>query len=144
MMANLYRGFVHNPGSRAAFAQTLRLIAAPEQLPLLFHCTAGKDRTGWLSAVLLTALDVDQDVIVADYLRTNEVAIGLHDVILSLLEGKVPDPSVILPMVQARPAYLEAGFAEAQRLYGGMARYLRDGLDVDEDRLAALRTNLLG
>jgi protein-tyrosine phosphatase len=144
MMADLYRGFVNSPGPRAAFAHTLRLIASAEELPLLFHCTAGKDRTGWLSAVLLTALGVDPDVILADYLRTNEAAIDLHEVVLTMLEGKVPDPTVILPMVQARPAYLEAGFAEAQRLYGDMAGYLRDGLDVDDARLAALRTNLLG
>ena len=144
MMANLYRGFVSGAGPRAAFAQTLRLVADPDRLPLLFHCTAGKDRTGWLSAVILDALGVDRETIVADYLQTNEVAVGLEDVILSLLDGKVPDPRVILPMVQARAAYLEAGFAEADRLYGGMAGYLRDGLEVDDSRLAALRANLLG
>jgi protein-tyrosine phosphatase len=143
MMANLYRGFVNSAGSRAAFAQTVRLLADPDQLPLLFHCTAGKDRTGWLSAVILDALGVDREAVVADYLQTNEVAVGLHEVIMNLLEGKVPDPTVVLPMVQARAAYLEAGFDEADRLYGGMSGYLRDGLEVDDRRLAALRANLL-
>jgi protein-tyrosine phosphatase len=143
MMANLYRRFVNGEGPRAAFARTLRLVADADQLPLLFHCTAGKDRTGWLAAVILDALGVDRETIVADYLRTNEVAVGLQEVVLSLLDGKVPDPTVILPMVQARAAYLEAGFAEADRLYGGMAGYLRDGLEVDDTRLAALRANLL-
>jgi protein-tyrosine phosphatase len=143
MMADLYRTFVHGAKQQAAFAQALRMIADPGQLPLLFHCSAGKDRTGWLSAVLLTVLGVDRDVIMADYLRTNEASTRLHQVVVGLLEGKVDDPEVILPMVQARAAYLEAAYAEADRRYGGLAGYLRDGLGVDDDLVAALRTNLL-
>ena len=58
VMLGMYRRFVADPDSRAAFAAALRLIGehAAQGTPVLFHCTAGKDRTGWLAAVLLTAL----------------------------------------------------------------------------------------
>jgi protein-tyrosine phosphatase len=143
MMAELYRRFVNGEALRSAFAQAVRLVAAPENLPLLFHCTVGKDRTGWLAAVILSALDVSRDVIMADYLRTNEFSRDFVDLVLSLLDGRVSDPRVVMPMLEARPAYLEAAFAEADRRYGGMAGYLREGLGVDDELLASLRANLL-
>jgi protein-tyrosine phosphatase len=143
MMAEIYRRFVSGEAARTAFARALRLVASSEHLPLLFHCTVGKDRTGWLAAVVLTALDVDRDAIIADYLRTNEVSRGTVDFIVSLLDGRVPDPRVIVPMLDARTAYLEAAFTEADRRYGGMPGYLRDGLGVDEALLDSLRANLL-
>jgi protein-tyrosine phosphatase len=143
IMADLYRGFVRHEPSRAAFASALRLVASPETLPLLFHCTAGKDRTGWLAATVLSALDVPLDAIMVDYLRTNELSTGLLESVTALLDGKIPDPSVIAPMLDARASYLEAAFAEATRRYGGMAGYLRDGLGADDALLESLRANLL-
>jgi protein-tyrosine phosphatase len=143
MMTQLYRRFVSGDALRAAFAQAVRLVAAAENLPLLFHCTVGKDRTGWLAAVVLSALNVPRDVIMADYVRTNEFSHEFVDLVVSLLEGRVSDPRVVVPLLEARPAYLEAAFAEAELCYGGMDGYLREGLGVDDDLLAALRANLL-
>jgi protein-tyrosine phosphatase len=143
MMAELYRRFVSSETIRGTFAQALRLVATAENLPLLFHCTVGKDRTGWLAAVVLAALDVPRDVIMADYVRTNEYSREFVSVVVSLLDGRVSDPQVVVPMLQARPAYLEAAFAEADRLFGGMAGYLREGLGADDALLESLRVNLL-
>ena len=58
-MAAIYRWFVTGEAARASFGAAVRLAAEPANLPLLFHCSAGKDRTGWLTVVLLTALGVD-------------------------------------------------------------------------------------
>jgi protein-tyrosine phosphatase len=143
MMATIYRQFVTSETSRASFAEALRLIAEPDNLPLLFHCTAGKDRTGWLAALVLTILDVDHDTILADYLRTNDLSTGTLELILTVLDGKIPDPKVIVPMVQARAAYLEAAFEQAERSCGGINGYLRDGLGVDDAALTSIRANLL-
>ena len=51
LMSEMYRWFVTDPVIRSRFAQTVRLLADPDGTPLLFHCTAGKDRTGWAQAV---------------------------------------------------------------------------------------------
>jgi protein-tyrosine phosphatase len=143
MMAGIYRQFVTSARSRSAFGQALRLAASAESLPLLFHCAAGKDRTGWLAAVILTVFNVDRDAILTDYLRTNELTTGTVERVLGVLDGKVPDPKVILPMLQARAGYLDAAFAEAERSYGSMDGYLRDGLGADDALLESLRANLL-
>jgi protein-tyrosine phosphatase len=143
LMTGLYRRFVSSRMARLSFAQALRLVATAEELPLLFHCAAGKDRTGWLAAVVLSVLDVDQDAILADYLRTNDHNESTVQFVVSLLDGKVNDPQVIVPMLEARPAYLAAAFDEAERIYGGLAGYLREGLGVTDELRSALRANLL-
>jgi protein-tyrosine phosphatase len=145
MMVDMYRDFVAEDASRGQFAAALKLIAAPDGLPLLFHCTAGKDRTGWLAALVLTALGVDRDTVIADYLLTNERfttgrgAAG-RDRLLAAMGGLVSDVSVLMPLFDARSDYLEAAFDEAETRYGTFEAFLRDGLDADVDRL---RTNLL-
>ncbi len=143
IMAETYRRFVSGPAGRTGFARALRLIADAQTLPLMFHCTAGKDRTGWLAATVLSALEVERDAIMADYLRTNELTSDAIAAIRALLDGKVSDPTVIVPMLDARAIYLEAGFAEAEMLYGGMEGYLREGLGADDALLDSLRANLL-
>jgi len=143
LMQQLYRWFVSSPLARRTFAAAVRIIADGEALPLMFHCTAGKDRTGWLSAILLTALGVDREQVVADYLVTEELNVGSNEFLLTRLAGRVPDPLAALPMLQARREYIEAAFGEADAIFGGMDGYLRDGLELDETTLAALRSHLL-
>jgi protein-tyrosine phosphatase len=139
-MAQLYRWFV--AGSSAAFGEAVRLIAAGS-LPLLFHCTAGKDRTGWLAAVVLTALGVPREVVIEDYLRTNVLNAETVRYLLSALAERISDTSVLVPMFEARAAYIEAAFDEVDLRYGGMEPYLREGLQLDDDILGALRAALL-
>src|SRR5262249_30396041 len=56
------------------YARFLRDLADPANLPTLFHCTAGKDRTGFAAALVLLALDVPRETAMRDYLLTNEFA----------------------------------------------------------------------
>jgi protein-tyrosine phosphatase len=142
-MRRLYRWFVSSAMGRAQFGAALRLIAATDTLPLMFHCTAGKDRTGWLSALVLSALGVDRDQILADYLRTNELNATTVAHLLATLADRLPDPTVLPPLLEARADYLHAAFDEVDGVHGGLARYLRDGLGVDDGSLAQLRANLL-
>jgi protein-tyrosine phosphatase len=143
LVLELYRWFVRSPLARQTFAAAVRLIADREALPLLFHCTAGKDRTGWLSAILLSALGVDREQIIADYLLTEQYNAGTNDYLLTVLADRIPDPQVAVPLLQARREYLEAAFGEADTLFGGMGGYLRDGLGLDDATLDLLRSHLL-
>ena len=120
MMVDLYRRFVNQEASRAVFAEAVNVIATPGELPLLFHCTAGKDRTGWLAAVVLTALGVDRDTIVADYLRTHELNAVGRDFTMATMASRIDQPEILLPLLEVRHEYLEAAFFEADRCYGGM------------------------
>ena len=68
LMQDTYRGFVHDNAPR--FAELFRLLLASDT-PTVFHCTAGKDRTGFAAALILLALGVRRDVVMHDYLLTN-------------------------------------------------------------------------
>jgi protein-tyrosine phosphatase len=142
-MLAIYRWFVTAEGARAAFGAALRRVAAASG-PLLFHCSAGKDRTGWLSAVLLGALGVDRPTIYEDYALTNEVTAPDIDRILDLLSARrgVP-PEVVQPVLCAAPEYLDASFEAVERHYGTLEGYLREGLELDEAELSALRARLI-
>jgi protein-tyrosine phosphatase len=144
-MAAIYQWFVSGERASASFAAAVRAVAEPANLPVLFHCSAGKDRTGWLTVILLTALGVDRATIREDYLRTNTDNAALQQVLVDLMVARRPevDVAVIRPMLEARPEYLDAGYAEVERRYGSFDAYLRTGLGLDDRVLTALRTQLL-
>lgn len=124
---DLYRAFITAPGANEAFAAVLRDIIDTRDGAVLFHCTAGKDRTGWASAVLLTLLGVDRDTVNYDYLLSN------------YYRNAGPDDSlngVVLPA-------LDAAFDQVDQSYGGFDNYVRDGLKLTDDDIAALRAKML-
>jgi protein-tyrosine phosphatase len=144
-MEAIYRWFVSSPVASEAFTRAVREVAEPGNLPLLFHCSAGKDRTGWLSVILLTALGVDAAAIRADYLRTNDLADGVNESIMGAMLVRRPglDLDAIRPVLEARESYLDAAYDEVRTRYGDMDTYLRDALGIDAAMVTALRDRLL-
>jgi protein-tyrosine phosphatase len=142
-MLAIYRWFVESPAGRVAFATAVgRIVDATG--PLLYHCSAGKDRTGWLSAIVLSALGADRDTIHADYELTNEVSASVNEAILSAITmARGVDSELLRPVLIAAPEYLDEAFAAVDRQYGSMERYLRDGLGLDDESIARLRSRLL-
>ncbi|MGC1210889.1 MAG: tyrosine-protein phosphatase [Micromonospora sp.] len=144
-MAAIYRWFITGEPARIGFGTAVRLAAEERNLPLLFHCSAGKDRTGWLAVVLLTALGVDEAAIRADYLRHNDLTASLREVLLAAMTRRQPhlDPETARPLLEVRAEYLDAAYDEVRRVHGSFGAYLRDGLGVTDEMVAALRDNLL-
>lgn len=144
-MSAIYRWFVTGAAARRGFAEAVRLAADPANLPLVFHCSAGKDRTGWLAVVLLTALGVDEAAIRADYLRHNELTVSLREVLLEAMRRRRPelDAAAVGPVLEVRAEYLDAAYDEVARVHGSFGAYLRDGLGVTDEVVTALRANLL-
>ncbi|MFF2075276.1 tyrosine-protein phosphatase [Kitasatospora sp. NPDC058162] len=145
LMTGLYRWFVTDPQARETFAALLRLLAAPDGVPLLFHCSAGKDRTGWAAALVLTALGVDRGTVLADYLLTNERSAPVVDSVLAdfARRGLMREPELLLPVFRADRDYLDAAFAEVEAGWADFDAFWREGLGLDERVLAGLRANLL-
>lgn len=113
------------------------LLLHEEPAPLLFHCTAGKDRTGVAAMLLLSALGVADEVIHDDYLATNrlwrrdaEVSAGLP-------------PAVADTLLSVQPAFLEAAYEAIHSNYGSIDAYLHQRLGLDDRRLGALRARLV-
>ena len=144
VMVEMYRQFVSDESSRAAFASALALIT--EQLEqgtaVLFHCTAGKDRTGWLAAIVLTALGVERETVFEDYLLSNRRATEGRGAqsrakLVATLRKLVGEQQPIIPLLDVRREYLQAAFDEAELGYGSMESFLEAGLGADVERLRA-------
>ena len=134
VMCETYRGFVHDHGP--TFARFLRhLLDHPT--PVVFHCTAGKDRTGFAAALLLSALGVERETIMQDYLLTNQLYRRVPS-----LEGS--GPAHVMEVVwQVRPAFLQASFDAIDREHGGLAAYLSGPVGLQANELQQLRQALL-
>jgi protein-tyrosine phosphatase len=143
-MVAIYRWFVSSGAARSQFGAAIRLLARADRLPALLHCSAGKDRTGWLTATVLGILGVDRAAIEADYLATNDAAMAVNRKILDAMRVRRPnlEPAAVLPVFEARPEYLAAAYAEMARLYGSFEAYLARGLGLDDAVLDALRVRL--
>ncbi len=105
--------------------------------PLVFHCTAGKDRTGFAAALLLSALGVARDDIVQDYLRTNQLYVRS-----ALVEARGP-AHVMDVLWSVQPAFLEAAFQAIDDEHGGMDTYLAGPIGLGAAELQRLRDSLL-
>lgn len=133
MMVDIYREFPSR--YQAPFGGFLKTAASGKTL--LFHCTAGKDRTGFASLLLLSALGVSQDDIVANYLESNHWNARFFQEILARSAERGVRDDVMMPLLEVTPAYLEASVHAIDQTFGGMDAYLRDVLDVDVDVLRA-------
>ncbi|MFE2154912.1 tyrosine-protein phosphatase [Streptomyces lavendulae] len=140
-MVDAEKAMVSGEGGKKAYAQVFEGIEKDRSRSVLFHCTAGKDRTGWANATLLTALGVPQETVMADYLASNDYRKAANDAVLAHLPA--PQAAVYKPMLDVRPEYLNSGYDEVKAKYGSFDRYLKDGLGIDARELKQLKKDLL-
>ena len=112
----------------------------------VFHCSAGKDRTGWASAVLLTLVGVPQSVVIQDYLLTN---IYTAASIQSQYEAIVASngqtyADYYYPFLGVQQSFLMAGFTQVGTSYGTMENYVTNALGVSSSAQSQLKARLLG
>jgi protein-tyrosine phosphatase len=131
------------------YAKILRRIAAGD-LPAVEHCTAGKDRTGVFSAILLTALGVPRDTVVQDYLLSNQFLLAPDTIRTTAADlekafglAEPPDIATVKTIMTARPETLEATLDKIEKTYGSFNNYLRDGLKISDSELEMIRQRLL-
>ncbi|WP_321845468.1 tyrosine-protein phosphatase [Paraburkholderia bannensis] len=130
-MVRLYRQFPVQ--YQAQFARFLKLAEGDQTL--LYHCTAGKDRTGFATVLLLSALGVDRATIVANYLESNrENAAFNAGALVQLRKIGVAD-DVVMPLLDVDADYIGTAVEVIDTKYGGMQHYLRDILHVDVDKI---------
>lgn len=108
---------------------------------VLYHCTAGKDRTGTFSAILLTMLGVPRDVIVDDYLLSNQYVVSEARVEAIVARGGTRESATATLGVDR--AYLEMMFKAIDADYGSFDQYRRNALGISDADLATLKSRLL-
>jgi len=141
-MQEIEQDFVTNATARAAFGSLLTGIADSNGATL-YHCTAGKDRTGWATAVLLTLLGVPQDTVTQDYLLSNTYYYDSPAVQAELKAMPAAESAIYAPLLQVQASYLQAGLAQVTASYGSMYDYAVQGLGLSPQTIAKLRAKLL-
>jgi len=138
-MIGFYRQMptAYAPEFKVIFQQLL-----DDRVPLLFHCTAGKDRSGLAAALILTALGVPRAEVLSDYELTDRY-LDLADLRRagpnSAFLTRLP-PDVAHVFLAADPAYLEASFQSIEQKYGSIDAYLADVLSIGPAQKAKLRS----
>ncbi|PTR28921.1 protein-tyrosine phosphatase [Rhodococcus sp. OK519] len=109
-------------GADVAFRDLLTAIAHNTDGATVYHCSAGKDRAGWGTAVLLSLLGVPKGAVYQDFLAST-THLGRDDAV--------------------EKSWLDSAFARVDRLYGGIDNYARKGLGIDQQTIDTLRARLL-
>jgi protein-tyrosine phosphatase len=131
------------PSALAAYGQLYSSLAERSQRPALYHCTAGKDRTGWATAALLTLLGVAEDVVMEEYLLTNTELLPTLQPITDRFEHRGGDPQLLARILGVQVPYLEAALDEMRSRFGSIETYFTEGLGVPSDAQSALRDALV-
>jgi protein-tyrosine phosphatase len=143
-MLDAYRAFVTDY-SQEWTAMFQRLVRE-ENLPTVVHCTAGKDRTGFASALVLLALGVPEETVFEDYLSTNYYQQNFFRFVfrwIPLYSFFRTDPEDLLPLIEARREYLQTSLDEMVASYGSIDAYLERALGLDAEMRAKLEHHFL-
>jgi protein-tyrosine phosphatase len=127
------------------FGRILSGLSQEQDLPAVFHCAAGKDRTGMVSSVLLSILGVDLEVILADYELTSQYRTTEHVQASVQRMGEVQNlaPEVVAGILRAPRWAMESALTKVGERYGGFDRYLTGPAGADPAVPDRLRKNLL-
>lgn len=128
----------------AEHSQVLHALAQ-DSVPALMHCAAGKDRAGLSVAVALLAVGVEREAVEADYLKSNDPH---RRYLVRRAEGAPSGMSaevmeLLSPLFDARAEYLHTAFDAIEQTWGGIERYLSDGLRLAPETRERLRARLL-
>lgn len=135
-----YRDLVRLPSALSSYRSFyLGLLDESREGAALFHCTTGKDRTGWAAASLLGLVGVDTENIYEDYLQTNTDLLPALEPILQQVEAHGVDREVLMPVLGVRESYLDAAFTQMREQFGTIEGYATEGLGLSPDDLTRLR-----
>lgn len=115
------------------YREFFKILMDENNTPLLFHCSAGKDRTGFGAALFLSSLGVNREIIIQDYLLSNECLGDKY-------AAEIKAYPALEPLLIVKKEYIQAAFDVIDKEYGGMENYLTKNLNVDLEKMKKLYT----
>lgn len=149
-MTEVYEEFPTLPGAHSAVREVISLLG--QERPVLAHCFAGKDRTGFTVATVLEAVGVDRDRIFEDFLASNGAIPSLRNRIMESVRARAQEAPEMITYAEARltdevlgvrEEYLAAAWQKLDEAYGSVSGFL-DAAGVSAEELTALRAGLVG
>lgn len=141
-MTLTYIQFVTSDHAMAQYARFLELVLENESGATLWHCAGGKDRAGFATVLVLECLGVERNVIMEDYLFTNECLKPEIDQTLEKLRKHVDVPGLdeaIRAMYGARREYMEGIYRTVEETYGNFPNFLQQALGMDKEKISKMR-----
>lgn len=145
---NMYIGFLMTETGKRAYADFFRILldAAPDRA-VLWHCTGGKDRTGLAAMLTLSALGVDEETVMKDYLLTNEfnaqriAGTKQHLKAQGYDDALIKKATLVFDAVDER--FMRSAFAWMKKEYGSVLAYIKDGLNISQNEIEKLKEKYL-
>jgi protein-tyrosine phosphatase len=139
----MIRVYTALPYEHVAALQHLFRAVIDAESPVLVHCTSGKDRTGMAAALLLSALGVSREEILADYLASRTFEILRTPAFRRETQFSAERLNILRPLYSVSEKYLEAMFTSIDARDGSVEKFLSRALRLERSELAALRSRLL-
>lgn len=141
-MSDIYEKIILSDNAARQYGQMFDELLSQKEGATLWHCTAGKDRAGIASILVLSALDVPEAVIEADYFKVNDFLRDENEELCRSVEDKMNNPAIhdnLMKMFIVHSAYLERMFDTIKNYYGTMEEYLEKALGLSQDKKALLK-----
>lgn len=134
-MEDMYVGLISNPYSRKQYRHFLEILLEQEEGASLWHCSAGKDRVGVGTALLLSVLDVPRETIMEDYLKSNEFGAEEVEEIIDKVLGSERNSELekqVRPLFCVKEGYIQSVFSRIEEETGSVEAFLEKEMGITE------------
>ncbi|MFE6168186.1 tyrosine-protein phosphatase [Viridibacillus arvi] len=133
--------YAHLPLDNPSYKRLMDIIQDPENLGLLHHCAVGKDRTGVGGALILLVLGVEEDVVMQDYLITNDCMKPVQDAMIPMLSQHLNSEQLqhFGDIMSAKERYLQATFDAIKKRYGNYSTFFEKEFGLTEGKRKAIQ-----
>ncbi len=135
-MNKTYEDFIRDSGAIEGYREFFNLLINQKDGSLIFHCFAGKDRTGFAAALILTVLGVSKNDILHDYLLTNKMRAEENKRMILQMQNYGMSKKQLEAMdlaLNVESEYLESSYSLAEKEYGSLESYIKNALKVDKE-----------
>lgn len=140
------KSFVTDENSRKAYKKFFDILLENKEGAVLWHCTAGKDRAGFGTALVLSALGVPKDKVMEDYLLSNKYRADENEKAVQAILAETKNQQAadgMKAVMEVRESYLNAAFDEIDKKYGSLEPFLKEGLGLTKSDINKLKSMYL-
>ena len=145
-MKKIYEEMITNDTAQRGYNTFITELSLQERGSTLFHCFAGKDRTGVGALLFLSILGVDKQQILGDYLKTNQQRKKANEALIKAMSASFTNPAqaaILEKLLSVNQGYLDHAFEIITEKYRGLNCYITDVLQISQNEQKALRENYL-
>lgn len=145
-MEGIYEQIINDDYALSQYGKFIDALIENKNGSSLWHCTAGKDRAGFATVLVLECLGVDRETIIQDYLLTNDYVKRDIDLMVNNIKKEYDFPlinEVVHALFGIKREYLETVYSVINKKYGTMRNFLKEKINVDENKIKKMKEMFL-